>query len=188
MGLLSSFKVMKVQDFDHEIITFSTSRVCRVLGAMFIFAGLAIILQLLLGHLFFTLFAFCIFCLLVSGAFILAGLVLITYRRSVKIDKGQQRIELSESSMLGVRNTAFHFEDLLSVELTRDSECLLSKTASLWLVKAYVRHCDGISVERVFATICPTDAKFAAETISFAARKELVISCMPEERLVFSRI
>lgn len=188
MGLLSSFKVMQVQNCDHEVITFSTSRACGVLGVMFVFAGLAIISQLLLGNLFSELFVFCLFCLFVSAAFILAGLVLATYRRTVKVDKGLRKIDLSESSILGVRTTAFHFEDLLSVELTRDSECLFSKSASLWVVKAYISHYDNIAVEKVFSSICPNDAKYAAETIAYAANKELVISCMPEERLVFSRI
>jgi hypothetical protein len=155
---------------------------------MFIFAGAGIIAQLLWGNLFFSLFAFCLCCLLVAAGFILAGLVLATYRRTVRIDKESRRIELRESSILGVRDTAFHFEELLNVELTRDSECFLAKSASLWLVKIYVCHCDSFSVERVFATISPAEAKFAAETIAFAAQKELVLSCMPEERLVFSRI
>lgn len=188
MGLLSSFKVMNVHDFDDDIITFRTSRACSVLGVLFIIAGGGILYQLLAGKLFFTLFAFCLFCLVVAAGFLLAGLVLITYRKSVSLDKMQKKIELEESSILGVRITAFHFDEVMNVELTRDSECLCSKNASLWLVKVYVRHNNGFSVEKLFASVSPAEAKYAAESISMACRKELVISCMTNERLIFSQI
>ncbi len=188
MGLLSSFKVMNVHDFDDEIITFRTSRACSVLGVLFIIAGAGILYQLLAGKLFFTLFTFCLFCLVVAAGFLLAGLVLITYRKSVSLDKMQKKIELEESSILGVRITAFHFDEVMNVELTRDSECLCSKNASLWVVKVYVRHNNGFSVEKLFASVSPAEAKYAAESISMACRKELVISCMTNERLIFSQI
>lgn len=188
MGVLSSFKVMKVEDLDQDIITFRTSRACSVLGVLFLIAGAGIIFQLLAGKLFFTLFAFCLFCLVVSAAFLLAGLILLTYRKSVSLDKMQQKIELEESSILGVRITAFHFEEVMNIELTRDSECLGTKNASLWLVKAYVCHPHGFSVEKLFASVSPSEAKYVAETISCACQKELVISCMTNERLIFSQI
>ena len=188
MGVLSSFKVMKVEDFDQDVITFRTSRACSVLGALFLVAGVGIICQLLAGKLFFTLFAFCLFCLFVSAAFLLAGLVLLTYRKSVSLDKMQQKIELLESSILGVRTTAYHFDELMNIELTRDSECLGAKHASLWLVKAYISHANGFATEKLFASASPSEAKFAAETISCACRKELVISCLSNERLIFNRI
>ncbi len=188
MGLLSSFKVMNVQGLDQDIITFRTTRACSVLGLLFLFAGSAIIYQLMAGRLFFSLFTFCIFGLLVAFAFILSGLILFTYRKSASLDKMQQKIILDESSLLGVRITAFHFNEVMNVELTRDSECFCSSHASLWIVKAYVSHGGGFSVEKVFASVSPSEAKYVAETISLACRKELVISCMTNERLIFSRI
>ncbi len=188
MGFLSSFKVMKVEDDGCDVITFRTSRACVLLGALFIFAGIGIIAQLLLGKLFFSLFEFCMCCLAVSAAFILAGLVLVTYRKRVDLTRSQSRISLVESSILGVRATACHFDELLNVELTRNSECLFTNTANLWVVKVFIRDGESFSVEKVFSSICAREAKFAAEAIAFATGKELVFSCMPEERLILSRV
>ncbi|KAF1080721.1 MAG: hypothetical protein GQF41_3131 [Candidatus Rifleibacterium amylolyticum] len=188
MGFLSSFKVMKVEDNGGDVVTFRTSRACVLLGALFIFAGIGIITQLLRGKLFFSLFEFCICCLAVSAGFILAGLVLVTYRKRVDIYRSQFKIALLESSILGVRSTACHFDEVLNVELARSSECIFTNTASLWVVKVFVRDGDGFAVERVFSSICAREAKLAAESIAFAAGKELVFSCMPEERLILSRV
>lgn len=188
MGLLSSFKVMKIEDSDKDVITLRTSRACVFLGLLFGFAGGAIMCQLLIGNLFPVLFRFCLFALFVAAGFLLAGLILITYRKSVVLNKLQQKILLEESSILGLRKTAFHFEDILKLELTRDSECICAKSASLWLVKAYVRHYDNFSVEKVFSSVSPVDAKFVAESLAFATNKELIISCQPTERLIFSSV
>ncbi len=188
MGFLSSFKVMKVEDNGGDVITFRTSRACVLLGAMFIVAGIGIITQLLRGKLFFSLFEFCICCLAVSAAFILAGLVLVTYRKRVDIFRSQFKIALLESSILGVRSTACHFDEVLNVELTRNSECFFSNSASLWVVKVFVRDGDSFAVEKVFSSICAREAKSAAETIAFVSGKELIFSCMPEERLILSRV
>ncbi len=188
MGFLSSFKVMKIEDNGSDTITLRTSRACALLGALFIFAGVCVIAQLLRGKLFFSLFAFCMGCLAVSAAFILAGLVLVTYRKHVSLIRSQSKISLLESSILGVRSTACHFDELLNVELTRNSECVFTNTANLWVVKVFIKDGDGFSVEKVFSSICAREAKFAAETIAMTTGKELVVSCMPEERLILSRV
>ncbi|EKD84085.1 MAG: hypothetical protein ACD_39C00254G0001 [uncultured bacterium] len=93
-----------------------------------------------------------------------------------------------ESSILGVRSTAYHFDELLNVELTRNSECFLTNTANLWVVKVFINDGDGFSVERVFSSICAREAKYAAEIIAVATGKELIVSCMPEERLILGRV
>jgi hypothetical protein len=187
MGAFSAFKVMKFEDFGQDVAIFRTSRVCRVLGGLFIFAGLGIVFKLLVGKLFFSMFSFCLFSLAVAGAFLLAGLVLFTYRKTVIMNSSEQKVLLEESSILGIRSTAFHFDEIMSVELTRDSECFLSNTGTLWVVKVYLQH-DDFSVEKVFATINPAEAKHAAQTIAYAACKDLIISCQPEERMVLGRI
>lgn len=187
MGALSAFKVMKFEDFGQDVVVFRTSRVCRVLGSLFGFAGLGIVFQLLAGRAFLSMFSFCLFSLAVAGFFLLAGLVLITYKKTVTMDLGQHRVSLEETSIIGIRTAAFHFDEIMSVELTRDSECLFSNNASLWVVKVYLHH-EDFSVEKIFATINPAEAKQAAETLAYAACKELVISCQPEERLIFGRI
>jgi hypothetical protein len=179
---------MKVEDNGGDVITFRTSRACVLLGALFIFAGIGIITQLLRGKLFFSLFEFCMCCLAVSAAFILAGLVLVTYRKRVELVRSQRKISLLESSILGVRSTACHFDELLNVELTKSSECVFTNTPSLWVVKVFIRDGESFLVEKVFSTICAREAKFAAETIAFTTGKELVFSCMPEERLILSRV
>ncbi len=179
---------MNVHDLDQDVITFRTSRACSVLGILFLIAGTSIIYKLLAGELFFSLFAFCLFCLVVAAGFLLGGLVLVTYCKAVSLDRMLKKIVLEESSILGVRQTAFHFDEIMNVELTRDSECFCAKNASLWLVKVYVRQSKGFAVEKLFASINPSETKYVAESISMACRKELVISCMTSERLIFNQI
>lgn len=187
MGTLSSFKVMKVDESEDDVIVLRTSRVCGVLGMLFILAGLGILFQLYIGRQFVSLFAFCLFGFMVAVAFIIAGLVLVTYRKNVRLCKQSKKISLLESSILGVRTTAYDFDEITNVELTRDCECILANHARMWLVKLYVCHGDSITVERVFATVSPYDAKQAAESIAFAANKELIISCLKNEKMIFSR-
>jgi len=179
---------MKIEDGANDTVIFRTSRACVLLGALFIFAGISIIAQCLRGKMFFSLLFFCMTCLAVSAAFILAGLVLVTYRKRVEIVRSQSKISLLESSILGVRSTACHFGELMNVELTRNSECFFTNSASLWVVKVFIKDGDDFSVEKVFSSICAREAKFAAETIAFSTGSELVVSCMPEERLILSRV
>jgi hypothetical protein len=188
MGFLSSFKVMKVEDDGRDILTFRTSRACVLLGALFILAGGGIIAQLLGGRLFFSLFKFCMVSLAISAAFILAGLILITYRKRVDLIRSQNKIRMVESSILGVRTNACHYDELLSVELTRAAECFLASSPHLWVVKVFIKDGDDFLVEKVFSSISAREAKFAAETIACTTGKELVVSCMPEEKLILSRI
>ncbi|MBU1108692.1 MAG: hypothetical protein KKB51_18595 [Candidatus Riflebacteria bacterium] len=179
---------MKIEDHDGDSIVFRTSRVCVLLGALFVIAGVGIIFRLLGDKQFFSLFTFCMVCLAVSAAFILLGLVLVTYRKNVSISRSQRKIALLESSILGVRSTAYHFDDLMNIELTRASECFLTNTANIWEVKIFINHGDDFSVEKVFSSICTREARLAADTIACATGKELVISCMPEERLILRRV
>jgi hypothetical protein len=178
---------MTVEGYGQNVTTFRTSRVCLVLGSLFILAGLGIAFQLLFGKQFFSLFSFCIFGLIVSGLFIMAGLILVTYKKTVSIYHREQKVMLTESSILGMRTTAFHFNEIMNVELSKDCECFFSSHAKLWVVKVYLQH-EEFAVEKVFTTISPSEAKNAAETIAFASGREMIISCLQEERLIFSRI
>ncbi|MGM0599792.1 MAG: hypothetical protein ACQETH_08245 [Candidatus Rifleibacteriota bacterium] len=187
MGALSTFKVMKMEDYDSDIVTFRTSKVCSVLGGLFILAGSGIMIQILVRKLFFTLFSFCLFCSVVSVAFMMAGIILFSYKKYVTMDTRDKKFTLKETSIHGIRNSAFHFDEIMSIELTRDSECVLANHASLWVVKVYLQH-EGFAVEKIFATINPLEGKHAAETIAEACDKEMVISCQPNEKLLFSRV
>jgi hypothetical protein len=178
---------MKVEDYGLDITTFRTSRVCSVLGSLFFLAGIGILFQLLAGKYFYSLPSFCVFCLVISGLFFLAGLVLITYKKTVRIHKIERKVVLSESSILGMRTTAFHFDEIMNIELTKDGDCILKNHATLWMVKVYLQH-EHFAVEKVFVTVNPSEAKQAAESLAFIAGKELVISCRQEERLILSKI
>ncbi len=188
MGFLGSLRAMKLHDCNQQVITFRTSKVCNILGFLFLVAGIAIVAQMLFGKHFYELFTICVLGLIAAAAFILIGLVLFTFNRTVRVDKRYSKVILEESSILGGRRAAFHFQDIVNVELSKDSECFLDKTASLWIVKLYLCHFDDLFVEKVFASLSPTDAKHAAETIAYASGKDLVISCLQQERLVMGRI
>lgn len=188
MGTFSTFKVMKVEESEDDVIVLRTSRVCGVLGMLFILAGLGILFQLYVGGQFASLFVFCLFGLMVAVAFLLAGLVLVTYRKIVTVSGQSEKITLLESSILGVRTAAYDFAEITNVELTRDCECILANHARMWLVKLYICHGDSVTVERIFATVSPYDAKQAAENVAFAADKELIISCLKNEKMIFGQI
>lgn len=188
MGALSTFKGMKVEEsFSGDEITFRTSRVCRVLGFLFFTAGIGIIFQLLIYKLFFTLFSFCVFCFVVAFGFMFAGVILMSYKKKVVFNKAKQKFELSESSILGVRKASYHFNEVLNFELTKSSECIFSNKANLWVVKAYFKYHNDFTVEKIFTSLSPLDAKDAAEVIGYIVNKEVVISCQPEEKLNFIR-
>lgn len=176
MSLINALNIMKVQDREQDLITFRTSRAERVLGVIFILAGMGICCFMLLSKFFEAMRNFCFFSLGVSVIFVLIGFVLSTNKKCVIIDKVLKKIELEESCQLCYRVATIHFDEILKFELTRSSERLCSSTMGVWVIKAYIKRSGATSfaVENVFYAVSLQEAKDVAKLLSISCRKEVL--------------
>ena len=187
MGTLDTFKVMKVDDFGENLVSFRTSRACPLLGILFLVAGAGIVLQLLVSNQSTSLFSLCAFCSVVAIVFICCGVSLISYRRQVTLDENTNRIEVYESSVIGKRKACYHFSEITNIELARDNECIFSLHAKLWVVRTYVRHHDVFIIEKVFSSLDLSEARRAADKLSFATQTKVAYTSDDTQSLGISR-
>ncbi|HEY9071448.1 MAG TPA: hypothetical protein VIV61_14410 [Candidatus Ozemobacteraceae bacterium] len=148
-------------------MTFRTSRSCSALGAGFLIAGCSMAWQACAGH---TLL--CFFGLVRIGSFGAAllmcviGAMIVSYRKNVVISRARAMIEVEESSMLARTDAAFHFRDVLQIEVCPMAECVLTAKACLWTVKAYVKRGEGLDTIRIFSGRNINEALEAASLFS----------------------
>lgn len=188
MCVLSGFKAMVEEEPANDVVVFRTSRVGLVLGVLFILAGVGIVSQVLASKFFASSIGFCVFSLLISGFFICVGAVLAAYGKKVLVDFAESKINLLESSIYGLRSKSFHFDDIMSVEVSRDSKCLLSQHASLWVVKVFLANgSSDFAVEKIFASTSAFETKDVAETIAFKIGKRPFFSCQASEMLMLGQ-
>ena len=192
MCVLNCFKAMNVEYTDECLAIYRTSRVFSVLGGLFTFAGVAILLKLLFpGSCASSLFGLCIFCLFVAIGFILAGIILISFRKIVKVDKNNSKIEIIESSITGFSKSSIHFSDISGLEISKDSENVFGEASGLWIVRIYVSKIgkDGLrhfrKVEKIFATDCLEEARIVADYFAKKENVDYVSSYPRENKLVF---
>ena len=183
MSVLNCFKAMNVEYADDNLAIYRTSRASSVLGTLFTLAGVSILIKMLLpGSCASSLFELCVFCLFVALAFILAGIVLISFRKIVKVDKKNSKIEIVESSITGFSKSALHFSDISGLEISRDSADLFDNSTSLWVVRIYVS-CygkDGLrhfrKVEKIFSTDSIDEARNVADYFARIENVEIINS------------
>lgn len=187
MSVLNCFKAMNIEYADDSLAVYRTSRAFSVLGTLFTIAGVSILIKLLLpGSYASSLFGLCIFCLFVSMAFILAGIILISFHKIVRVDKKNSKIEIVDSCITGFCKSAIHFGDISGIEISKEAENFVGDSIGLWTVRLYVSSYgkDGLrhfrKVEKIFATDCYDEARNVAD---FFARIENVeiINSFPQE-------
>lgn len=189
MSVWNCFKAMNVELADDSLAIYRTSRASSVLGTMFTLAGISILIKLLLaGSCTSSMFELCIFCLFVALAFILAGIVLISFRKIVRVDKANSKIEIVESSITGFSKSAIHFSDISGLEISRDSSGVWDETTSLWVVRIYVS-CygkDGLrhfrKVEKIFSTDSISEARNVADYFARIENVEIIDSSFQENQ------
>ena len=188
MSVWNCFKAMNVEFADDSLAIYRTSRASSVLGTMFTLAGVSILIKLLLpGSCASSMFCLCIFCLFVAITFILAGIVLISFRKIVKVDKRNSKIEIVESSITGFSKSAVHFSDISGLEISKDSANVFDEPTGLWVVRIYVS-CygkDGLrhfrKVEKIFSTDCFDEARNVADFFARIENVEIINSSFPQE-------
>lgn len=178
MSLINALKIMKVQDREQDLITFRTSRAERVLGAIFILAGVGMCCFMALSKFFDAMRNFCFFSLVVSVVFVLVGLVLSTNKKCVIIDKVLRKIELEEYCQLCYRVATIHFDEILKFELTKSSERFCTSSMGVWVIKAYIKRSGAttFTVENVFYSVSLQEAQDVAKLLSISCRKEALIN------------
>ncbi|HOY67507.1 MAG TPA: hypothetical protein PLP29_11490 [Candidatus Ozemobacteraceae bacterium] len=172
MQFLSFLKGMKIEDHYPEDVTFRTSRTCSVLGVGFLLAGCSMAWQACAGH---TLL--CFFGLVRIGSLGAAlllcviGAMISSYRKNVVISRDRLRIEVEESSLLTSQHAAYHFQDVLQIEVCPMAECILTAKACLWTIKAYVRRGEGLEAVRLF------HGRNVNETLEAASLLSQLVGC-----------
>lgn len=179
---------MKLENESENVDLLRTSRVTTLLGVLFIISGLGMLLRVFLSNHFKTMPSICFFVAAVAILFIVAGTLLANYRKVVRINREECRIDILESSFLGFKTSAIHFNEVTNVELSRESTGMITSKTNPWIVKIYVSINNELSVEKVFTSANVYDAHNAAESIAFSTERELFISCDKQEKLIFSRI
>lgn len=159
LNCLSCFKAMSVEYTDEYLSIYRTSRVSTVLGGLFALAGVGILIHMLLqGKCASSMFALCILGLFVALGFILAGIVLISHHKIVKVYKNNSKIEVIDSSITGYSRSSIHFSDISGVEVSEDSDMVLGEPSGLWVVRLYLSKIGKnglrqfIKSEKIFAT------------------------------------
>lgn len=183
MCVLNYLKAMDAKRCSDAVSIYRTNPAVSVLGGLFLLAGVGILLRLLFpGCSVSSLFALCVFCLFIAMTFILIGIVLLSYRRVVTIDKANSRIEVVDSSITGYHESAIHFEDISALEITKDSECILGEESGFWNVRVYVCKLSGdgerqlCKVEKLISTANFHEAREVADYFARFGNVEIVNS------------
>ena len=190
--MLNCFKAMNVEYTDDSLAIYRTSRASSALGTLFSLAGVIILIKLLIpGSCASSLFGLCIFCLFVAVTFILAGIILISFCKIVRVDKRNSKIEITESSITGYSKTSIDFNDISGLEISKDSENVFGESTGLWIVRIYVSNIgkDGIrhfrKVEKIFATDHLEEAHLVADYFARIENVDIVNSYAKNNNLVF---
>lgn len=183
MCVLNFLKAMDAKHCDDATVIYRTTPTVSVLGGLFLLAGVGIIARLFFpGCSVSSLFTFCMFCLFIAMFFILIGLVLLSYRRVVTIDKVNYKIEVVDSNITGCHESAIHFEDISALEIAMDSECIFGEESGLWMVRVYVckLSCDGdrrlCKVEKLITTADFHEVREVADYFARLGNVEIVNS------------
>lgn len=170
MCFLNCCKAMNVEFSDDSLAIYRTSRAFSVLGVLFTLAGVGILIRLAMpSSCLQSLFGLCIFSLFVAICFIVAGIILISFHKIVKVDKRNSKIEIIDSNITGYYKSAIHFGDISGLEISSDSDKVLGKSSDLWEVRIYISKIgkDGLrhfrKVEKIFSTDCYHEARYVAD-------------------------
>jgi hypothetical protein len=167
MELLSFIKGMKIEDCRPDELVFRTSKAPSAFGIMLVITGVGLgIRAISCGHYFCPLgLVYCGFFLL--GIFaVSSGVLIATYKKTVRIDRNTSRIEYEESTFFGKRSAVFHFSEVLHMEVCPIAECLISKQACMWNIKIYFKRHQGFAVERLFSSLRYEHAEEASHLLS----------------------
>lgn len=170
MGVMNCFKAMEIEYSNESSVTYRTSIVFQIIGAIFIFFGIAILITLIFpGSIVSSMFALSIFCLFAAMTFLLIGFAMVTYHKTVSVDKLNKKIEITDSSILGFHKSNIHFSEISGLEISKDSETFLGDESNLFVVRVYVSKLNihGIrkfsKVERLFETANELEAREVAD-------------------------
>ncbi len=154
MELLSFIKGMKVEDCGPEELVFRTSKAPGAFGMMLMVTGFGLGMKAVSCGLFLSPLGIVCCCSFFLSLFAVScGLILISYRKTVHIDRTRSCIKYEESSILGTRKATYNFNSVLHMEICPIAECFISKRACMWNIKIYFRRLQGFTVERLFCSL-----------------------------------
>ncbi len=176
MGIITALNGMKIYEREQDLISFRTSIGERILGCLFLLAGLFMSIYMFVSKFFNVMRGFCFFGFAVAMVFMLIGFILVTHKKSVLVDKRLRRVEIEESCTFGCRVAIIHFDEIIKFELSKGLDKILASDVGVWVVKAYVRRvgCQGLCTEKVYHSMSLQEAKEVAELLSYACNKEVI--------------
>jgi hypothetical protein len=177
MELISFLKGMRIEDNCPFDVTFRTSRSCGFLGFLLSLAGLGLGWQVLMGNRFLCFWSpVALGLALLSSILFMTGLLVISYRKSVTINRAAHRIDVWESSFFCRQHAVYDFQEVVDIEIYPLVECFGTSQACMWNIKAYLRRGRGIEAVRVFSGIRQQDAEDAAQLLSQLLNRRFVTS------------
>ncbi len=192
MGVLTCFKAMEIEECSANSVTYRTSIAFQIIGAIFLFFGAAILITLVFpGSIVSSMFGLSIICLFAAMAFVLIGFAMLTYHKTVSVDKTNKKIEITDSSILGFHKSNIHFSEISGLEISKDSETFLGDESSLFVVRIYVSKLNihGIrqfsKVEKLFETANEIEARQVADYFAKLQNVNVENSYTRKSRLIF---
>ncbi|MBI3039620.1 hypothetical protein HYY75_11360 [bacterium] len=175
MGFIRVIKCMKVEDNCPIDVTFRTSRFSVIFGALLILGSLIIIFKIALRTVDSPFSSFILAIGIPTAAILLfSGILLLTHRKSVIINKQFSRIEVLESGIFQRNRATFLFKDILHIEVCPIDECLFASRWCSWTVKVYSKRNDGFEAFRLFESLEFTAAEEAGQVLSQILGKPIV--------------
>lgn len=192
MGVLTCFKAMEIEECSSNSVTYRTSIAFQIIGAIFLFFGAAILVTLIFpGSIVSSMFGVSIICLFAAMTFVLIGFAMLTYHKTVSVDKGNKKIEITDSSILGYHKSNIHFSEISGLEISKDSETFLGDESSLYVVRIYISKLNihGIrqfsKVEKLFETANEIEARQVADYLAKLQNVNVENSYTRKSRLIF---
>ncbi|MFZ2957018.1 MAG: hypothetical protein WA705_09030 [Candidatus Ozemobacteraceae bacterium] len=175
MGVLSLIKGMKIEENLPVDVTFRTSKTSGVFGAALLGAGTGLLWQVYSGNVLFCYFNLVTLASLgMASVFGFLGVLILTYRKCVVINKLHARIDYIESGIFCRKRAVFAFEELLHIEISPVAECLFTSKSCMWTVKAYFQRGQDLSCARLFESLSSRQAEEAADVLSQILRRPVL--------------
>lgn len=190
MDFFYCFKAMEIENIDDKTVTYRTSSAFMFFGFLFVFFGVAILLNLLFpGCNIASMLGTCVFCLCTAMSFILVGLAMITYKREVNVNLEAKKVEITNSSILGYKRSCIHFSEISGLEISKDCQSILGNAGEIFVVRVYVSNFDyqGIrhfsKVVKIFETNSEKEAREVAEYFTRYQNIDIINSCASRRKI-----
>ncbi|MBF0410685.1 MAG: hypothetical protein HQM10_25295 [Candidatus Riflebacteria bacterium] len=167
MSFLSVLKGMSIEDNCPVDLSFSTSKTCSIFGKMVSVLGTVLFWRILVEDSYFGgSWTLRLFSFLIALSILIFGVMIMTYQKKVIIDQLKSKISYSETCFFGWKKVSYHFSELVHIEISPVSECLITSKSCMWTIKAYFDRGGVVTGVRLFESIHSSEAEEAGSRLS----------------------